>query len=63
MQQEVGFVRVGGSRWAYATSGTGPPLVFPPASFGHLALRYDRSDDLDEDDRDAGNAGNASATG
>jgi len=41
MEQRVGFVRVAGSRVAYATSGNGPALVLPPASFGHLDLELD----------------------
>ena len=41
MDQRIGFFRVGASRLAYASMGDGPPLVFPPASIGHLALELD----------------------
>ena len=47
MEQRIGFVRVAGSRVAYATSGSGPALVLPPGSFGHLDL------ELDSDERRA----------
>jgi pimeloyl-ACP methyl ester carboxylesterase/DNA-binding CsgD family transcriptional regulator len=41
MRQRIGFLRVGGSRVAYATAGVGPPLIFPPAPFSHLDLELE----------------------
>jgi pimeloyl-ACP methyl ester carboxylesterase len=41
MDQRIGFLRVRGSRIAYATMGKGPPLVFPPPSVGHLDLELE----------------------
>jgi pimeloyl-ACP methyl ester carboxylesterase/DNA-binding CsgD family transcriptional regulator len=41
MEQQIGFLRVAGSRVAYATMGSGLPLVFPPPSVGHLDLELD----------------------
>jgi pimeloyl-ACP methyl ester carboxylesterase len=41
VEQRIGFVKLGGSRIAYATSGSGPPLVFPPGSFGHLTVELE----------------------
>jgi pimeloyl-ACP methyl ester carboxylesterase/DNA-binding CsgD family transcriptional regulator len=41
MEQGIGFVKVAGLTVAYASHGEGPPLVFPPGSFGHLALEME----------------------
>jgi pimeloyl-ACP methyl ester carboxylesterase/DNA-binding CsgD family transcriptional regulator len=41
VRQHIDFVRVDGARVAYATMGAGPPLVFPRASFGHLAVELE----------------------
>src|SRR5215469_14312297 len=41
MRQRIGFVRVEGSRVAYAVTGEGPILVFPPPSFGHLDVELE----------------------
>ena len=44
MRQQLGFVDVGGLRVAYATVGSGPALVFPPPSFGHLQIEWEREE-------------------
>ena len=44
MEQRIGFLRVAQSRVAYAVSGSGPALVFPPPSFGHLDLELESED-------------------
>jgi pimeloyl-ACP methyl ester carboxylesterase/DNA-binding CsgD family transcriptional regulator len=41
VRQQIGFVTVADARVAYATMGAGPPLVLPPASFGHLAVELE----------------------
>lgn len=41
MEQRIGFVKVAGSRVAYATSGSGRALVFPQPTFGHLDVELE----------------------
>lgn len=40
MEQDIGFVRSGGRRLAYAAVGDGPPLVLPPWWVSHLVADW-----------------------
>ena len=41
MRQRIQLMEVRGLRVAYATMGDGPLLLFPPPSFGHLAMELE----------------------